>query len=185
LFNWRSALLYCCPDRDLNCGVLKAAAAMAGSSNAASALLDTLAVVQMCYPLIPAEQAAPIQRAPISPAQIAAAVTAAAATTATGAPPGLAGAVEAHVGKAAVVVVGGQQVDSSAAAGSSSSRGTSAAGSSTAASSGGGGGGAAAAVGQLAAIKASQLLYGMACERLMTLLLHRYQWIDVFIAARL
>eukprot|EP00775_Hariotina_reticulata_P002553 gene2553-2855_t len=72
LFNWRAALLYLCPDRDLHCGVLKAAAAVTGSS-AATSTLDTAAV----------------------------------------------------------------------------------------------------------------LLYGTACERVMTLLLHRYHWIDVFIAARL
>lgn len=39
-------------------------------------------------------------------------------------------------------------------------------------------------MGQLAAIKAPQLLYGTACEWVMTLLLHRYHWIDVYTAAR-
>lgn len=37
----------------------------------------------------------------------------------------------------------------------------------------------------LAAVKPSQLMYGAACERVVTLLLQRYQWKDIYIAARL
>jgi hypothetical protein len=36
-----------------------------------------------------------------------------------------------------------------------------------------------------ASLKTSQLMYSAACERIVTLLLQRYQWRDVYVTARL
>jgi hypothetical protein len=150
-------LLHLCIDRDLCTGISKAFSAVAQSA-AAGAAVDAQALLRMCYPLVAPDAAARIARAPLSQRQIAAAVAAAA------------------VAQQAVAAAASRAAEAPASA--SGGRKASAPGSLAAA--------AAASEAQLATlppIKATQLMHGAACERVVALLLHRYKLKDVYIAA--
>lgn len=174
LCNTTVMLLYLCPDRDLYQGITKAVAAVTHSAAIGTATVNAATVVQMCYPLLSPELAGPIQRAPLTAVQISAAVSAAAASamTADG---------QAQAPTTAAAAGSGQHTAPSGASGSGSGAVAQAAAQQAAAAAATA---AAAAVAQPATIKASQLMYSAACERVVTLLLHRYQWKDVYIAAR-
>lgn len=158
-----AVLLYLCSDRDLYLGISKAVAGVAACA-APGAAVDAAAVVRMCYPLLTVEQAMPIQRAPLTPAQITAAVAAATAadTAATAAAPAPAPPASGGHGATASHSGGGQAAAAAAAACSAAGQGLSGSG-----------------------IKASQLMYSAPCERIVTLMLQRYQWKDLFIAAKM
>lgn len=161
-------LLYLCLDRDLYAGIVKAMSAVTQTA-LPGAMVDTQGVLSMCYPLIRPEQAAQVCRAPLTAQQIAAAVAAAAAAGAAPVPPSAPAATASAAG-------GGKGGGSGAG-----SRKPSCPGASTAAVAD-----APAAAGETAVqLKASQLMYGAACERIVTLLLHRYQWVDVYVNALL
>jgi hypothetical protein len=184
----QALLLYLCPDRDLCAGITKAAAA-ATQSAAPAAALDADAVLRMCYPLVAPEQAAAIARAPVSRQQVAAAVAAAAAAAiaATAAPraPSPAPAAGTHTGGK-----GGDAAPAGARRRSGPGN-TAAGGSESPAPASGAAPAAPAAAADTQqqqapvppALTASQLMYGAACERIVTLLLHRYQLHDVFVGA--
>jgi hypothetical protein len=165
----QAVLLYLCQDRDLYAGIVKAVSAVTQTA-LPGATLDTQGVLSMCYPLIQPEQAAQVCRAPLTAQQIAAAVAAAAAAGVAPVPPSLPVATASTAG-------GG----SKSTGGGTGSRKPSCPGASTAAVAD-----ASAAAGEAPVqLKASQLMYGAACERVVTLLLHRYQWIDVLVNALL
>lgn len=162
----QAVLLYLCLDRDLYAGIVKSMSAVTQTA-LPGAMVDAQGVLSMCYPLIRPEQAAQVCRAPLTAQQIAAAVAAAAA----------AGAVPPSAPVATASAAGGGKGGGSGAG----SRKPSCPGASTAAVAD-----ASAAAGETAVqLKASQLMYDAACERVVTLLLHRYQWVDVYVNALL
>jgi hypothetical protein len=153
----QALLLYLCPDRDLYAGMAKAVSVVVQSA-LPGATVDTQGILKVCYPLVQPEQAAAVCKAPLTAQQIAAAVAAAAAAAPTAGAKSSGGAGGA----------GGRKP---------STPGTAAAAAAEAQ--------AAAVNAEPASIKPSQLMYSAATERVVTLLLHRYQWVDVFISALL
>jgi hypothetical protein len=161
-------LLYLCADRDLYAGISKAMSVVAQTAGA-GAKVDAQGVLRMCYPLIQPAQAALVCRAPLSAQQVAAAVTAATAagTASQPAPVSVPAAASTTGGKG-----GG---------------GSGAAGSRKPSCPGGPPPAAADAASEAVppSLTPSQLMYSAPCERIVTLLLSKYQWQDVYVNALL
>lgn len=156
-------LLYLCADRDVYAGIAKAVSVVTQRAEPGTTV-DAQGVLQLCYPLIQPDQAAPVCRAPLTAQQVAAAV--AAAATAGAPSPGTVAAPSA-------AAAGGKASSGGAASRKPSSPGYAAAPD------------AQATEAVAPSIKPSQLMYSTACERIVTLSLHRYQWKDVYVAAML
>lgn len=159
----QALLLYLCPDRDLYAGMTKAVSVVAQSA-LLGARVDTQGILKMCYPLVQPEQAAAVCKAPLTAQQIAAAVAVAA----------VAGTVPPAIGPAAAAAASTAGAKSSGGSGGAGTRKPSTPGTAADAQ-------AAASDAEPASIKPSQLMYSAATERVLTLLLHRYQWVDVFV----
>lgn len=163
----QALLLYLCPDRDLFAGISKAVSVVTQAA-LPGGQVDAQGVLKMCYPLIQPEQAVSVCRAPLTAQQVAAAVAAAA----------VAGTVPPAVPAPAASSVAGGRDGGGAAGRKGSCPGASV-------STGGDHAQAAQAPAAPPSMKPSQLMYGAACERIVTLLLHRYQWVDVYVSALL
>jgi hypothetical protein len=161
-------LLYLCADRDLYAGISKAMSVVAQTAGA-GAKVDAQGVLRMCYPLIQPAQAALVCRAPLSAQQVVAAVAAAAAAGTANQPTPVAV-------PAAASTTGGKGASGSGTAGC---RKPSCPGGPPAA--------AADATSEAVppSLTASQLMYSAPCERIVTLLLSKHQWQDVYVNALL
>ena len=161
LFDSRAALLHLCGDSDLYNGIAKAAAAVTRTADP-SVALTAADVSVISYPLLQPEALAAAARAPVGRTEIAAAVSSAAAA-----------GLQLRASSSPLSAVPTTASRSSGTEGS--------------------GGGSSVAAGPQddgdastpppPSIQLAQLFHSPSCERIMTMLLHRYRWHDVFLAA--